>query len=582
MKPKIAQNIPMPKVDLKAKPYNLSDEDIKWVKDTIAGMTDEEKIGQLFISLFFFGEDKFSGNNFSNKELLEKFHIGGARYQGGTSEQVQNLLNDLQSYTKVPLLVAANCDAGGNGACNDGTYVASAAMCEASGDEQVAYDAGYVSGREERAIGVNWNFDPCVDILKNWRNTIVNTRAYGTNAENVIKYTNAYLKGLAESNIASCIKHWPGDGTEERDQHLVLGENLLSVEEWEESFGKVYRNHIENGVDSIMSGHIALPEYQKALVPGLEDKDILPATLAPELINGLLKDKLGFNGLVLTDATHMLGMTSAMRREDYVPQAIAAGCDMFLFFNNIEEDYGFMMQGYKNGVITEERLQDALERILGVKAKYGLHKAKEDGSIIRTKEDLSVVGCDDHIERAKKAADKGITLVKNTFGQLPIRPETHKRIRLYFLEGEKGGIYEANSKVLDFIVAELERRGFEVTVNDGTTRVKGPTLKYREEVDAALVFADVIGYGAQNNYRIQWKTAMSNEVPWYVWEVPTVFVSLNFTTHLTDVPMVKCYINAYHDDEITINSVIDKIMGESEFHGTPNENVWCNKWQTRL
>ena len=446
MKPKIAQNIPMPKVDLKAKPYNLSDEDIKWVKDTIAGMSDEEKIGQLFISLFFFGEDKFSGNNFTNKELLEKFHIGGARYQGGTSEQVQNLLNDLQSYTKIPLLVAANCDAGGNGACNDGTYVASAAMCEASGDEQVAYDAGYVSGREERAIGVNWNFDPCVDILKNWRNTIVNTRAYGTNAENVIKHTNAYLKGLAESNIASCIKHWPGDGTEERDQHLVLGENLLSVEEWEESFGKVYRNHIENGVDSIMSGHIALPEYQKALVPGLEDKDILPATLAPELINGLLKGKLGFNGLVLTDATHMLGMTSAMRREDYVPQAIAAGCDMFLFFNNIEEDFGFMMKGYKNGVITEERLQDALERILGLKAKYGLHKAKEDGSISVQKKILKVVGCDDHIERAKQAADKGITLVKNTFDQLPIRPETHKRIRLYFLEGEIGGIYEANSK----------------------------------------------------------------------------------------------------------------------------------------
>ena len=174
----------------------------------------------------------------------------------------------LQKDSKIPLLVAANCDAGGNGAMNDGTYVASAAMCEASGDEQVSYDAGYVSGREEHAIGVNWNFDPCVDILKNWRNTIVNTRAYGTNAETVIKHTNSYIKGLTESNIGVCIKHWPGDGTEERDQHLVLGVNELSVDEWEESFGQVYRNHIENGVHSIMAGHIALPEYQKALVPG--------------------------------------------------------------------------------------------------------------------------------------------------------------------------------------------------------------------------------------------------------------------------------------------------------------------------
>ncbi|MCQ6278793.1 glycoside hydrolase family 3 protein [Bacillus sp. EB600] len=572
----------MAKVDLKAKPYNLSDEDIKWVKDTISGMSDEEKIGQLFINLFFFGKDQFSGNELTNKQILEKYHIGGARYQGGTSEQVQDLLNDLQTNSKIPLLVAANCDAGGNGAMNDGTYVAKAAMCEASGDEQVSYDAGYVSGREEQAIGVNWNFDPCVDILYNWRNTIVNTRAYGTNPETVIKHTNSYIKGLRESNIGVCIKHWPGDGVEERDQHLVLGVNDLSVEEWEQSYGKVYRNHIENGVHSIMAGHIALPEYQKKLAPELEDKDILPATLAPELINGLLKGKLGFNGLVLTDATHMLGMSSAMRREDYVPQAIAAGCDMFLFFNDIDEDFTFMLNGYKNGVITEERLQDALERILGLKAAIGLHNAQKEGKLLRTREDLKVVGCEDHFNRAKEAAEKGITLVKNTFDQLPIRPETHKRIRLYFLEGEKGGIMSADSKTLDFIVAELERRGFEVTVNDGTTRIKGATLKYREEVDAALVFADVIGYGAENNYRIKWKTAMSNEVPWYVQEVPTVFVSLNFTTHLTDVPMVKCYINAYNDDEITITKTIDKIMGESEFNGTPNELVWCEKWQTRL
>jgi beta-N-acetylhexosaminidase len=557
-------------------------EDIKWVKETISTMSIEEKIGQLFVNLFFFGDNTHTGNNLTSKEIQDKYHIGGARYQGGTSDQVQDLINDLQSNAKVPLLVAANCDAGGNGACNDGTYVAKAAMCEASGDTQVSYDAGFVSGREENAIGVNWNFDPCVDILKNWRNTIVNTRSYGTKAETVIKHSNSYIKGLRESNIGVCIKHWPGDGVEERDQHLLMGINDLSVEEWEESFGKVYRNHIENGIHSIMAGHIALPEYQKALVPGLEDRDILPATLAPELINGLLKGKLDFNGLVITDASHMIGMAAAMTREQQVPQAIAAGCDMYLFFNDIEEDFNFMLNGYKNGIITEERLQDALERILGLKASIGLHKAQKEGTLLRTRDDLTVIGCEDHIRRAKAAADKGITLVKNTLEQLPIRSDTHKRIRLYYLEGEKGGIYEANSKTLTFIIAELERRGFEVTVNDGTTRVRGNITKYQEETDAALVFANIVGYAAENNYRIRWKGPMSTDVPWYVYEVPTVFVSLNFTTHLTDVPMVKAYINAYNDDEITISQTIDKIMGESEFNGTPNELVWCEKWDTRL
>lgn len=180
------------------------------------------------------------------------------------------------------------------------------------------------------------------------------------------------------------------------------------------------------------------------------------------------------------------------------------------------------------------------------------------------------------------AADKGITLVKNTLNQLPIRPETHKRLRVYYLQGEVGGIHAVGAKVLDNFVAELTQRGFEVTLNDGTTRIKGKTLKYREEVDAALVIADVVGYGAQNNYRIQWKTAMSNECPWYVWEVPTVMVSLNFTTHLHDATMVKCYINAYHSNDEIIKQVVDKIMGESEFKGKPNDLVWADKWQAKL
>ena len=173
--------------------------------------------------------------------------------------------------------------------CNDGTYIASGAQCEASGNEKVAYNAGYVSGREATAIGVNWNFDPCADILYNWRNTIVNTRAYGTNPEDVIKYTSAYIKGLRQSNIASCVKHFPGDGTEERDQHLVLGVNELSVEEWDASFGKVYKHLIDEGLMTIMAGHIALPEYQKKLIPGLKYEDILPATLSPELITWIIK-----------------------------------------------------------------------------------------------------------------------------------------------------------------------------------------------------------------------------------------------------------------------------------------------------
>ncbi|QCX33673.1 glycoside hydrolase family 3 protein [Caloramator sp. E03] len=565
----------MPLVDLKAKPYYLSDEDIAWVEDTITSMTIEEKIGQLFINLFTdFDIEKA-------KEIIDKYHIGGVRYHGGNSEQIYEFLSSIQKYSKVPLLIAANCDAGGDGATKDGTYIASAAHCEATGSEKVAYNAGYVSGREAAALGVNWNFGPCADILMNWRNTIVNTRAYGTNAETVIKYTSAYIKGLRQSNIASCAKHFPGDGVEERDQHLVLGVNDLSVEEWEASFGKVYKHLIDEGIMSIMAGHIALPEYQYKLVPGLKYEDVLPASLAPELITGLLREKLGFNGLVLTDASHMIGMAAAMKRRDYVPAAIAAGCDMFLFFNDYEEDFNFMLEGYKNGVITEERLHDALRRILGLKAALKLHVKQKEGTLIPPKEGLRVIGCEEHLAMAREAADLGITLVKDTWNQLPIRPSTHKRIRLHTLFGEIGGITHGSKDAEKIIIEELERVGFEVTLHDGTTREKGKTSELSKKFDAALIFADIVGYAAENNYRIRWKCPMSSDIPWYVYEIPTVFISLNYTTHLTDVPMVKTYINAYKDTREIIRQTIQKIMGESQFKGSFNELVWCNLWETR-
>lgn len=570
-------------VDLTKKPYNLNESQIMWVENTIANMTDEQKIGQLFFNLFWLGNSKFSNSDLTNEEIIKKYHIGGARYQGGNSKEVMELLNSLQKNSTIPLLIAANCDSGGNGACSDGTYIATAAQCEASGDTNVSYNAGLVSGIEETALGINVNFDPCVDIIKNWRNTIVNTRSYGRDADVVIKHTNSYLQGLSQSEVIKCIKHFPGDGTEERDQHLILGVNEMSVEEWEASFGEVYRNHINNGVEMIMAGHIALPHYQKLLVEGLEDKDILPATLSPELIQDLLKENLNFNGLVITDASHMLGMTSAMRRKDYVPKSIAAGCDMFLFFNDIDEDFNYMLDGYKTGIITEQRLHDALRRILGLKAKLNLHEKQKNNTLLKNEEDLKVIGCNRHLQMQKDAIDKGISLIKNTKNELPIRPETHKRIRLYFLEGEKDGIYKPNEAFKQMCIDKLEKEGFVVTVNEAGVREKGSVEKYRSEVDAALVFANIKGYAEQNNMRIKWSGPMSNEIPWYVHEVPTVMVSFNFTNHLHDATMVKCYINAYSDTPCAIDQVIDKIMGKSEFKGKYfNENVWAGQWQAKL
>lgn len=562
-------------VDLTKLPYNLSESDIEWVEDTINKMTDEEKIGQLFFHFFDNFDKKYI------KEIIDKYHIGGLRYLTDKGSVLQNFINYAQTESDIPLFVAANCDAGGNGAVSEGTYIASGAQVEATDDEDVAYNVGYVSGVEAKSIGVNWNFGPNADILFNWRNTIVNTRSYGDNVENIIKYNRAFIKGQRVSDVMECLKHFPGDGVDERDQHLLMSVNDLEVEDWDKSFGRVYQTAIDEGLQTIMLGHIALPKYQKALNPSLEDKDILPATLSYDVATELLKNKMNFNGLIVTDASHMIGLAATMQRKDYVPLTIAAGCDMFLFFNDLEEDFKYMMDGYKNGIITEERLQDALKRILGFKAKLQLHnKSKEE---LMTKEsELKNIGSDEFKKLQEEAADSAITLVKNVKDELPITPESHPRIKLYLLYGEEGGAFGFDKASKKIIIEELERVGFEVDLHTRIERPKGKIEEYKENYDASFVFADVQGYASENNIRIRWGASTSNEIPWYVHETPTVFVSLNFTTHLTDVPMVKTYINAYKNTRTAIRQSIEKIMGQSEFKGKYNENVFCNKWDTKL
>ncbi|WP_206080033.1 hypothetical protein [Propioniciclava coleopterorum] len=135
---------------------------------------------------------------------------------------------------------------------------------------------------------------------------------------------------------------------------------------------------------------------------------------------------------------------------------------------------------------------------------------------------------------------------------------------------------------LDALTAELESRGFEVTLNDGRVRTKGATLAYRDAVDAALVVANVEGYASENNYRIRWRTPLSSDAPWYTREVPTALVSLCQTTHLHDLTMMRTVVHAYHGNPATLRRLVDKLTGVSPFRGRFNQTVWTDKWQARL
>ncbi|MEV7574630.1 gluconokinase, GntK/IdnK-type [Pseudarthrobacter sp. NPDC089323] len=577
-------------VDLQAAPFHLDDDAVAWVESTLAGMSLEEKIGQLFIN---------HNNDYSPEYLdgvLDTYHVGGMRYRPGPSAAVQEHIRYAQSRSRIPLLVASNPEMGGAGSCDDGTFVSTHLQAGSHPDKGIARQMGQVAGVETSALGCNWAFAPIVDIHYNWRNTVISTRSFGNTPEIVVERAKEYFDGISESPTVCAMKHFPGDGVDERDQHVVTSYNTFSYEEWNRTYGHVYREMIAHGVQSIMVGHIGAPELSRHFRPGLPDSDILPATLAPELLQDLLRGELGFNGLVLTDASQMVGLTQAMKRKDLVPATIAAGCDMFLFFRNPAEDFGYMMDGYKSGVISEERLHDALRRILGLKASLGLHRKPLD-ELVPPVEALSVIGSEAHRAIAADVADKTVTPVKDTAGNLPITAETHPRIRLYGISGGADFTRADPLAYLDTVKEELEAAGFEVhvfrtaeqreaageaDVNFMTVLAEEATGDYPEKYDAAFVFANVKGFAQEAAIRIKWSSPMAAEIPWYATEVPTVFVSLNQPNHLIDVPMVRTAIHAHAGSREAIRAAIEKIQGKSEFQGTFNDNVFCGSFDTRL
>lgn len=568
-------------VNLREKPYYLNDEQIKWVEDTIASMTIEEKIGQLFVNMVANEEERKPENI---KKVLDTYHPGAIRYHNASKEELLDMTNCLQQTTKIPLLIASNCEAGGNGGTKGGTPIANGAALAAIDSEDAVLQMAEVAAKEAAAIGCNWNFAPIVDLPYNWRNTIIQLRAFNNNPDDVIRYSKAFFKGMRSQNLATCMKHFPGDGTEENDQHLLMGINEYDCDKWDATFGKVYKELIDDGVMTIMAGHIALPEYSRKLRPGIKDEDIRPATLAPELITDLLKGQLGFNGLVVTDASHMIGMFGAtIPRSEQVPQAIAAGCDMYLFFNDREEDFGYMMEGYKNGTITEERLNDALHRILGVKAALNLHTQQAEGKLVKSKEGLEVVGCEEHRKISREFADKYVTLVKDRLGYLPMTPEKYKRIKLVYIGSEAmviaGTKFKSNDEnIIKDIVEQLEKEGFIVDAEVATK--KGKMEDFKKNYDCVLLVLNVQGFAQFNTMRVKWDEPVKQ--PWYMSELPTFVVSLSFTNNLIDVPMARCYINAYMDHHESFEAVLEKMMGKSEFKGRYNDNVFCGRWETRF
>jgi len=471
----------------------------------------------------------------------------------------------LDAAAKIPLLKAANLEEGGAGAMSDGTYFGWPMLPAASNDVEVVEHFAAVCAEEGKMCGINWSFSPVCDLDLNYQNPITNVRSFGSDPDKVLRFTEKYVTTMQSRGVAACAKHFPGDGVDHRDHHLHVTVNSLSADKWYDTYGKVYENLIANDLLSVMVGHIAQPHVAKDADRSLSEAEAYaPASMSPTLLQKVFRGVLGFNGLITSDATIMGGFCMHRTRREAVPAAIAAGCDMLVFNTDFEEDYGYVLEALRDGRLTKERLDEAVTRILALKARvcFGAPAAE------------TLPAARWHAE----CADKAITLVKNLdAGVLPITPEKFPRVRLVFLGKDE----ILDGSVTAIAKAELEKAGFQVEVYEPMAdELHGSAGLSRERL--TLYFANCEHASNQTTVRLNWCPKHALDIPRFLNEESCVFVSLANPYHLQDVPMIRTYVNAYTATATTIRLAIEKLMGKSEFRGVSPVDAFCGLPDTRF
>lgn len=555
-------------MDLRAKPFTLTDEQVAWVEETLQGMTLDEKVGQLFLL-------NSMGDETAEQSIARMDEAGispcGFLLRGASAKEIRKKVQALQTHYKIPLFIAGDLDRGASNMIQDGTACGHQMQIGATNDPDLAYQTGLTCAKECAAVGANWNFGPVVDIDINPRNPMTNVRSFGSDPDQVLRFASAIARGMREGGLIPCVKHWPGDGVDERDQHFLASINSLSMEEWDASYGKVYQGMIDDGIETLMSAHILLPAYSRYYDPDIKDEDILPGSLNGDLHNKLLRGKMGFNGLIITDATGMGGFTECLPRSRAVPLSIANGADVFLFCRELSEDVQYMKQGIADGILTLARLDEAVTRILALKASINLHEKKRNGTIVPPEAAMSIFGRKKSGKLAKEIAERGITLVKDTQSLLPLDPSRHKHIYMVVI-GDTPGYHNHRGGYAHLFTKEMEKRGFRITTYDeadpqlGAELARGKIADFRAKYDVLLYFCNVGSNGSDSAVRITWP-GLRATIPTMIHDVPTMMVSIDNPYHLLDAPRIPTYINAYTSEDVVVETLAEKIAGESPFVG---------------
>ncbi|MFF0447461.1 glycoside hydrolase family 3 protein [Streptomyces sp. NPDC004609] len=480
----------------------ISDRPLKQIIDR---MTLEEKVGQLF-STYVFGSsatdpaERDVNDNLSllgvrsAAELVAKYHLGGIIYFGWSRNivsprQLGEMSNAIQTVataqrSPVPVLLSIDQEQGSivQRLGPPATQFPGAMAMGAGGSRRDARTAGRISGLELAATGVYQNYAPVADVNINPANPVIGIRSFGSDPNTAAALVAAQLTGYQSAGVSSCVKHFPGHGDTGTDSHSDLPLITHTREEWNRLDAPPFRAAIAAGVDSIMTAHIQIP----ALDPSND-----PATLSRPIITGILREQLGFDGLIVTDALNMRGVRVKYGDERIPVLALKAGVDQLLFPQNLAVAWNAVRDAVRNGELTEARLDESILRLLRIKQKVGLLKDPliDVGRIDR------VVGNRRHLALAEEITEKTTTLLVNRNNTLPLHRRRQKNVLVVGANPPRPN--DTESWTTEVIASTLNGLGFTATELP-TPRGEAPTAALIDQAVAAASGKDAIVVATQN------------------------------------------------------------------------------------
>ena len=540
---------------LRKAPFGLDQSAIDWVTATKAQMTQAEKIGQLFV-FHSMGQDPDE-----LARLAQLKPAGITRNFSADLAYESHFVDTLQGAAKVPLFISADLE-GSRMSLAVGTEVPNPLALAAVNDIQSSRTISRIMAQEARAIGINWSFTPVIDINHAFRSAIVATRGFGSSVAEIKAQALAQIDEFQSAGVAATVKHWPGEGYDDRDQHLVTTINPLTMPEWEASFGRLYRAAIAQGVMSVMSAHIALPSFILAQNPDAGVEAYRPAAVSKALNLDLLRGQLGFNGLIVSDATPMAGFGSWASRDEMLPEVIENGCDIILFSRDAAADVALITAAVADGRISAARLDEALTRILGLKAWAGLHNAVP-------KVNKAALARPENALAAREITQRAPTLVKDVQALFPLSVVKHKRV----LVVTSGIIVPFFPQPIPFDLPDmLKAEGFEVTLHSAGIQPSAADYDlmiylFGEEtlLTRGRIFLDWLKINGN------FGAAMARH--WH--EIPTVMISFGYPYYLYDAPRAPTYVNAYATMPSMQRAVVECLLGRAAWNRHSPVDAFC-------